>query len=41
MVFTNLIMVVHGKKIVDQPLISSMAAKRCKSADVVHLRGGY
>ncbi len=41
MVFTNLILVVHGNKIVDQPLMSSMAIRAYRNADVVHSRGGY
>jgi hypothetical protein len=41
MVFINLIMVAHGKEIADRPLMNSMTAKRYKSADIVHSRGGY
>ncbi len=41
MVFTNLLMITHVNKTTNQPLMSSMATRRCKSIDVVHPRGGY
>ncbi len=41
MVFTNPIMTTHVSKIRDQPLMNSMAARRYKSADAMHPRGGY
>jgi hypothetical protein len=41
MVFTNPIMTTHVNKIVDRPLMSSIATGRYKSVDVVHLKGGY
>jgi hypothetical protein len=41
MVFTNMIMVIHGNKIANRPLMSSMAIGGCRSVDVVYSRGGY
>jgi hypothetical protein len=41
MVFINLIMATHGNRTINQPLMSSMAIGGCKSADVMHSRGGY
>jgi hypothetical protein len=39
MVFTNSIMATHGNMTVDQPLINSMATKRCKNVDAMHSKG--
>jgi hypothetical protein len=41
MLFTNLIMAIHGKKTIDWPLMNSMATGRCKNVNVMHSRGGY
>ncbi len=41
MVFTNLITNSHGNMTLDRPLMSSMVVRRCKSANVVHSKGGY
>jgi len=41
MVFTNPITATHGNKIANQPLMSSMAVRRCKSVDVMHSKKGY
>jgi hypothetical protein len=41
MVFTNPIITTHVNKIVDQPLMSSMAVGRCKNANVMHSKVGY
>ncbi len=41
LVFTNSIMTTHVNKIVDRPLMSSMAVGRYKSLDVMHPKGGY
>jgi len=40
MVFTNLITVTHGNRTANRPLMNSMVAKRCKSVNVMHSRGG-
>jgi hypothetical protein len=36
-----MITAIHGNKIVDQPLMSSMAIERCKNANDVHSKGKY
>ncbi len=41
MVFTNPIMTIHVNKTVDWPLMNSMAVRGYRSANVVHLKGGY
>jgi hypothetical protein len=41
MVFTNLIMTNYVNRIVGQPLMSSMVARRYKSANAMNPRGGY
>ncbi len=41
MVCTNLITTTHVNMIANRPLMSLMAIGRCKSTNVVHLRGGY
>jgi hypothetical protein len=39
--FTNSIMATHGNRTTNQPLMNSMVVRRCRSADVVHLRGRF
>jgi hypothetical protein len=40
MVFTSLIMAIHGNMTIDRPLINSMATRGCRSANVVYsIRG--
>jgi len=34
-------MTTHVNRIIDQPLMNSMAVKRYKNVDVANLRGGY
>jgi len=41
MVLPNLLIITHVNKIVDRPLMNSMATRGYKSTDVVHLRGKY
>ncbi len=41
MVFTNPIMTIHVKKITNRPQMSLIVARRCNSANLVYLRGGY
>ncbi len=41
MVFTNLIMTTHVNRIIDQPLMNSMAIRRYKNVDLTNLKGGY
>jgi len=41
MVLPNLLMITHVNKIVDRPLMNSMATRGCKSTDVMHPRGKY
>jgi len=41
MVFTNSITTIHVNKTVNQPLMSSMVARGCKSANAMHSKGGY
>jgi hypothetical protein len=41
MVFTNPILITHVNMTTDQPSMSSMVAKRYKSADVMNSKGGY
>jgi hypothetical protein len=41
MVSINSIMVTHGNRITNQPLMSSMVVGGCRNVDVVDSRGGY
>jgi hypothetical protein len=41
MVFTNPITTTHVNKTANWPLMSSRVARGCRSANVVHSRGGY
>jgi hypothetical protein len=41
MVFTNPIIITHVNRTIDQPLMSSLAARRYKSVDAMNPRGGY
>jgi hypothetical protein len=41
MVFINLITTTHGNRTTNQPLMSSMVAKECRSADAMHSRSKY
>jgi hypothetical protein len=41
MVFTNPISTTHVNMIINWPLMSSMAARGCRSADVVNPKRGY
>jgi hypothetical protein len=41
MVFTNPITTIHVNMTTDRPLMSSMVVGGCKSANVVHSKGGY
>jgi hypothetical protein len=41
MVFTNQIMTSHGNNIVNQILMTLMAAGRCRSVDDLHSKGGF
>jgi len=41
MVFIDSIIIIHVNRTANQPLMSSMAVRECRGADVVHSRGGY
>jgi hypothetical protein len=41
MVFTNSIMTIHMNKIINQPSMNLMVARRYKSVNVINLKGGY